>query len=121
MRKIITIGESVLDTIYSGNQPVRSFVGGRIANVAARISHAFGEAYGLSIEREKGRYTRVPQRTKRVTVRLTKDEDRIIRSFAGEIQCAVSELFRSAAIYPDGMNQVTVVYDPDYPHHPIDL
>lgn len=35
MRKIITIGESVLDTIYSGNQPVRSFVGGRIANVAA--------------------------------------------------------------------------------------
>ena len=28
MRKIIAIGESVLDTVYSGNQPTRSFVGG---------------------------------------------------------------------------------------------
>ena len=35
MRKIIAIGESVLDTVYSNNQPVRSFVGGRIANAAA--------------------------------------------------------------------------------------
>ncbi len=35
MRKIITIGESLLDTIYHGNQPSRSFVGGRIANTAA--------------------------------------------------------------------------------------
>ena len=35
MRKIIAIGESVLDTIYSGNQPVRAFMGGRIANAAA--------------------------------------------------------------------------------------
>ena len=35
MRKIIAIGESVLDTVYSGNQPTRSFVGGRIANAAA--------------------------------------------------------------------------------------
>lgn len=35
MRKIIAIGESVLDTIFNGNQPTRSFVGGRIANAAA--------------------------------------------------------------------------------------
>ena len=35
MRKIITIGESVLDTIFSGSQPVRAFMGGRIANTAA--------------------------------------------------------------------------------------
>ena len=35
MRKIIAIGESVLDTVYSGDQPTRSFVGGRIANAAA--------------------------------------------------------------------------------------
>ena len=35
MRKIIAIGESVLDTIFSGDQPVRSFMGGRIANTAA--------------------------------------------------------------------------------------
>lgn len=35
MRKIITIGESVLDTVYSGNKPVRAFMGGRIANAAA--------------------------------------------------------------------------------------
>ena len=34
MRKIITIGESVLDTVFNGNQPVRSFMGGRIANAA---------------------------------------------------------------------------------------
>ena len=35
MRKIIAIGESVLDTIFKDSQPVRSFVGGRIANAAA--------------------------------------------------------------------------------------
>ena len=35
MRKIIAIGESVLDTIFTGSQPVRSFMGGRIANAAA--------------------------------------------------------------------------------------
>ena len=35
MRKIIAIGESVLDTVYSGNQPARSLCGGRIANAAA--------------------------------------------------------------------------------------
>lgn len=35
MRKIITIGESVLDTVYSGNKPIRAFMGGRIANAAA--------------------------------------------------------------------------------------
>lgn len=35
MRKIIAIGESVLDTVFSGNQPVKSFMGGRIANAAA--------------------------------------------------------------------------------------
>lgn len=34
MRKIIAIGESVLDTVFSGSQPTRSFVGGRIANAA---------------------------------------------------------------------------------------
>ena len=35
MKKIIAIGESVLDTIFTGSQPVRSFMGGRIANAAA--------------------------------------------------------------------------------------
>lgn len=35
MKKIIAIGESVLDTTFSGNQPTRSFMGGRIANAAA--------------------------------------------------------------------------------------
>lgn len=35
MRKIIAIGESVLDTVYNGSQPSRSFMGGRIANAAA--------------------------------------------------------------------------------------
>ena len=35
MRKIIAIGESVLDTLYKGNQPVKAFMGGRIANAAA--------------------------------------------------------------------------------------
>jgi len=35
MRKIIVIGESVLDTVFSGSQPVKAMVGGRIANAAA--------------------------------------------------------------------------------------
>lgn len=35
MRKIIAIGESVLDTVFTGNQPSRAFMGGRIANSAA--------------------------------------------------------------------------------------
>ena len=34
MRKIIAIGESVLDTVFNGSQPTRAFVGGRIANAA---------------------------------------------------------------------------------------
>lgn len=37
MRKIITIGESVLDTMYRGRQPVKAFVGGRIACAAASL------------------------------------------------------------------------------------
>ena len=37
MRKIIAIGESVLDTIFVDNKPVRSFVGGRIACAAASL------------------------------------------------------------------------------------
>ena len=37
MRKIITIGESVLDTLYRGNQPVKAFVGGRLACAAASL------------------------------------------------------------------------------------
>lgn len=35
MRKIIAIGQSVLDTIYRDSQPKRCFMGGRIANAAA--------------------------------------------------------------------------------------
>lgn len=37
MRKIIAIGESILDTIYYNQQPVRSFVGGRVSNAAASL------------------------------------------------------------------------------------
>ena len=37
MRKIITIGESILDTIYQDYKPVRSFIGGRISNSAAAL------------------------------------------------------------------------------------
>ena len=37
MRKIIAIGESILDTIYENHQPVRSFVGGRVSNAAAAL------------------------------------------------------------------------------------
>lgn len=35
MRKIITIGESIIDTIYQDQQPLCSFVGGRVSNAAA--------------------------------------------------------------------------------------
>lgn len=37
MRKIIAIGESVLDTVFEGGRPVKSFVGGRIACAAASL------------------------------------------------------------------------------------
>ena len=37
MRKIIAIGESVLDTVFENRQPVKAFVGGRIANAAASL------------------------------------------------------------------------------------
>lgn len=37
MRKIIAIGESVLDTLYHGAQPVKAMVGGRIANATASL------------------------------------------------------------------------------------
>lgn len=37
MRKIITIGESVLDTLFLDDTPQNTFVGGRIANAAASI------------------------------------------------------------------------------------
>ena len=40
MRKIIAIGELVLDTLFSGGQPVKSFVGGRVANAAASLASA---------------------------------------------------------------------------------
>lgn len=40
MRKIIAIGESVLDTIFSGGMPVKAFVGGRVANAAASLATA---------------------------------------------------------------------------------
>ena len=40
MRKIVVIGELVLDTIFSGGQPVKSFVGGRVANAAASLARA---------------------------------------------------------------------------------
>jgi len=37
MRKIIAIGESILDTIYQDNRPVKAFVGGRVCNAAASL------------------------------------------------------------------------------------
>lgn len=37
MRKIISIGESVLDTVFFNNQPVKAMVGGRIANATASL------------------------------------------------------------------------------------
>ncbi len=40
MRKIIAIGESVLDTLFVGGRPVKSFVGGRVANAAASLARA---------------------------------------------------------------------------------
>ncbi|MGM9802849.1 MAG: carbohydrate kinase family protein [Muribaculaceae bacterium] len=38
MRKIIAIGESVLDTVFKDNVPVKSFVGGRVANAASSLA-----------------------------------------------------------------------------------
>ena len=38
MRKIIAIGESVLDTLFHHGKPVKAFVGGRIANAAASLA-----------------------------------------------------------------------------------
>ena len=38
MRKIIAIGESVLDTLFQHGQPVKAFVGGRVANAAASLA-----------------------------------------------------------------------------------
>lgn len=40
MRNIIAIGESVLDTLFDGTQPVKAFVGGRVANATASLSMA---------------------------------------------------------------------------------
>lgn len=37
MRKIIAIGESVLDTLYRDGQPIKAMVGGRIANATASL------------------------------------------------------------------------------------
>jgi len=37
MRKIIAIGESVLDTVFHNGQPVKAMVGGRIANAVASL------------------------------------------------------------------------------------
>jgi len=38
MRKIIAIGESILDTVYYNQRPVCSFVGGRVSNAAASLA-----------------------------------------------------------------------------------
>ena len=40
MRKIIVIGEAVLDTVFSGGRPVKAMVGGRIANAAVALGDA---------------------------------------------------------------------------------
>lgn len=37
MRKIIAIGESILDTVYQDHKPLCSFVGGRVSNAAAAL------------------------------------------------------------------------------------
>ncbi len=37
MRKIIAIGESILDTVYQNQQPMQTFVGGRVSNAAASL------------------------------------------------------------------------------------
>lgn len=37
MRKIIAIGESILDTVYCNGKPMRTFVGGRVSNAAASL------------------------------------------------------------------------------------
>ena len=40
MRKIIAIGESVFHTVFRGSEPVKSYVGGRIANAASSLALA---------------------------------------------------------------------------------
>ena len=37
MRKIIAIGESILDTVYCEGKPIKAFVGGRVSNAAASL------------------------------------------------------------------------------------
>ena len=37
MRKIIAIGESILDAVYTNGCPNRTFVGGRVSNAAASL------------------------------------------------------------------------------------
>ena len=37
MNGVIAIGQAVLDVIFSGNEPVKAFAGGRIANMAASL------------------------------------------------------------------------------------
>ena len=48
MRKVIAIGESVLDTVFKGGQPVKAMVGGRIANAAAMIASQGIECHMVS-------------------------------------------------------------------------
>ncbi len=48
MRKIITIAESILDTVYENGQPVRSFVGGRIPCAAASLAQAGAATFMVS-------------------------------------------------------------------------
>ena len=40
MRQIIAIGESVFNTVFEGNTPRCSYVGGRIANAASSLALA---------------------------------------------------------------------------------
>lgn len=40
MRKVIAIGESILDTVFRNDKPENSFVGGRVANAAASTASA---------------------------------------------------------------------------------
>lgn len=40
MSKVIAVGQACLDILHEDGQPVRSFVGGRIANMAMALSHA---------------------------------------------------------------------------------
>ena len=40
MRKVIAIGESILDTVFKDDKPESTFVGGRVANAAASAASA---------------------------------------------------------------------------------